>query len=340
MRRSFLRLFLRFFLRLFLLLAGLSNGHVLNAQILKGMVLDEQSGQAIDFASVFFNGTFVGTTTGQDGSFELDISQYKNRPLSISAVGYYSHTVAEIDATEPLYVSLRPRIFELGEVTVTSKSLVRKRKACLRTFRREFIGSSGNAQKCYILNEEDITFNYGSDRDTLKAYASKPLRIMNLSLGYDITYHLERFEYRRKTSTTLYTGDIIFNRDLADNEEDKVKFKRRRSYAYRGSCSHFFRCLWADELAGSGFYIREARTGNRLAYADLVIQDRRGLKYLVARDDLDVDYYEHPSHMSFLNYKVYFEADGYYDPVAVIWSGTMAQQRIGDFLPYEYLPLE
>jgi hypothetical protein len=42
--------------------------------------------------------------------------------------------------------------------------------------------------------------------------------------------------------------------------------------------------------------------------------------------------------MSFLKNKVFFEEDGYYDPIAVIWSGTMARQRIADFLPYEYLP--
>lgn len=332
MRRSYLPIFLTLLL--------LSYGLVLRGQILKGVVLDEQNGKPIDFASVFFNGTFVGTTTGRDGSFELDISPYKNRPLSISAVGYHTLTIPELDPSESLQVSLKPRIFEIGEVTVTSKSLVRKRKACLRIFRREFLGSSSNAQKCHILNEEDLSFNYGSDRDTLKAYASKPLHIMNLSLGYDITYHLERFEYRRKTQTTLYTGDIIFNRELGDNEKDLIKFRRKRSYAYTGSCSHFFRSLWVDELEGSGFFIRQAHDGDLLAYADLVIQDRKGLKYLVAKQELDVDFFENRSHMSFLNSRVYFEADGYYDPIAVIWSGAMAKQRVGDFLPYEYLPGE
>ena len=312
----------------------------LYGQVLKGMVLDEQSGKAIDFASVFFNGTFLGTTTGQDGSFELDVSRYRNRPLSVSAVGYYPRSISGYDPTESLEIKLRPRVFEIEEVTIAAKSLVRKRKACLRIFRREFIGLSSNAHKCYILNEDDIRFNYGSDKDTLKAYASKPLQIMNLSLGYDITYHLDRFEYRRKTQTTLYTGDIIFNRDLGDNEKDQVKFKRRRAYAYSGSCSHFFRSLWADELDGSGFFIRRARNDETLEYEDLVFQDLQGMKYLICHEDLDVDFYENPSHMSFIKNKVYFEQDGYYDPVAVIWSGTMAKQRIADFLPYEYLPGE
>jgi hypothetical protein len=318
-----------------LLVIGFSSLH---GQTLRGVVLDAQSGAPIDFASVFFSGTFVGTTTDQDGEFELDISKYRNRPLSVSAVGYHTLTVSVLKPAELLQVSLNSRVFELEEVTISTKSLVRKRKACLRIFRREFIGSSSNAQKCYILNEEDITFNYGSDKDTLKAYAANPLQILNLSLGYEITYHLDRFEYARKTQTTLYTGDIVFKRDMGDSKKELAKFKRRRAYAYTGSCSHFFRRLWADELEESGFNIRRVRDGSYLGYSDLVIQDTRGMKYLICYEDLDIGYYDHPSHASFIKNKVYFEADGYYDPIAVIWSGAMGKQRIADFLPYEYLP--
>lgn len=323
------------YLLVFLLISFASN---LQGQFIQGVVLNEQTGEPVNFASVFFSGTFAGTTTDADGVFELDIDKYKNRPLTVSAVGYYSRTMPELDPSETLNVLLKPRVFEIEEVTVSSKSLVRKRKACLRIFRREFIGSTGNARKCYILNEEAIKFNYGSDRDTLKAYASKPLRIINLSLGYDITYHLDRFEHAKKTHTTLYTGDIIFNHELTDNEKDFTKFRRRRAYAYSGSSSHFFRCLWADKLDGSGFFIRRQRNGELLAYEDLVIQDLQGRKFLVCYEDLDIDYYENRSHASFIKNRVFFEEDGYYDPIAVIWSGIIAKQRIADFLPYEYLP--
>jgi len=328
-------------MRIFLLLLlGLGCILDLQAQILEGVVLDGQSGDPIDFASVFFSGTFVGTTTDSDGRFELDISEYRNRPLSVSAMGYYAYTIAELNPAELLQVSLKPRIFEIEEVSVSTASLVRKRKACLRLFRREFIGSSGNAQKCHILNEEDITFNYGSDKDTLKAYASKPLQIMNFSLGYEITYHLYRFEYARKSQTTLYTGDIVFTGELGGNEKELVKFKQRRAYTYTGSCSHFFKSLWADELEGSGFYIRRAKNGEYLGYSDLVLEDLQGRKYLVCFEDLDIDCFEYSSQASFIKNRVYFEKDGYYDPIAVIWRGTMAKQRVADFLPYEYQPGE
>jgi hypothetical protein len=34
---------------------------------------------------------------------------------------------------------------------------------------------------------------------------------------------------------------------------------------------------------------------------------------------------------------VYFEKDGFYDPIGVEFSGEMSKQRIGDLLPFEYL---
>ena len=139
--------------RLFVSFLLLAHACALFGQHLKGVVLDEETGQAIDFASVFFSGTFVGTTTNAQGSFELDVEKYRNRPLSISAVGYHTQSIPEIDPREFLQVSLKPKVFELGEVTVSTKSLVRKRNACLRTFRREFIGTSNNAHKCYILKQ-------------------------------------------------------------------------------------------------------------------------------------------------------------------------------------------
>ena len=291
-------------------------------QQLRGVVLDGETGQPVDFASVFFSGTFVGTTTNGEGSFELDVSKYGNRPLSISAVGYHMQTIPEIDPMEFLQVSLKPKVFELDEVTVSTKSLVRKRNACLRTFRREFIGTSSNAHRCYILNEEDITFNYESDQDTLIAYASRPLRIMNLALGYEITCHLDRFEYKRKTQTTLYTGDIIFDRDLGLNETDSLKFKRRRALAFYGSCTHFFRVLWADELEDSGFSIRIKKNGKALTYSNLVFEDMKGMKYMISFEDLEVDHYQNQSYMSFIENRVYMEEDGYYDHLLSSGAGS------------------
>ena len=77
--------------------------------------------------------------------------------------------------------------------------------------------------KCKILNEEDITFNYDSDDDTVKAYALAPILIENKSLGYKITYYLDRFQYYKRTAATFFSGNMIFTEDLTDNEETSPK---------------------------------------------------------------------------------------------------------------------
>ena len=236
-----------------------------------------------------------------------------------------------------MQVELIPKVFELEEVVVSTKSLVRKRRACMRIVKNEFIGLTSNARKCYILNEEDITFNYGSDQDTLKAYASKPIHIRNLSLGYDISYHLGRFEYDRRTQTTLYTGSIIFNRDLAEDEESLQRYERRRAYAFTGSSKHFFRALWANSLESEGFVLTNYRTEQNLQYEDIVSENFQGRKFLVYNQDIKIDYYSNLSYISFREFQVYFEADGYFEPLPIIWTGKMSEQRIADFLPFEYL---
>ena len=326
----------RFLLSLLILNLALN----LCGQMIKGVVIDQSTGSPIDYASVFFDGTFVGTTTDEHGRFDLDVTKYRSRPLSISAVGYHSSMITDFTPGQDLNVSLKPRVFEIEEVTVSTKSLVRKRRACMRTFKNEFIGLTPNARNCHILNEEDITFNYGSERDTLKAYASRPIRIQNLSLGYEISYHLDRFEYIRKTRTVLYTGNIIFDRDLAVDEENLMKYERRRSYAYSGSSKHFFRSLWTNELEGSGFMLTNYRTGEAIAYEEIVAQDFQGWKSLVYNQDLQIAYYNKLSYISFLAFQVRFEQDGYFEPTSIIWTGEMSKQRIADFLPYEYLPGE
>ncbi len=323
--------------RALLVILFLQFGTLIYAQKITGLVLNLDTREPVDFASVFFNGTFVGTTTNESGYFELDVSKYRTRPLTISAVGYHSEIITDLIPGKTHEVRLKARVFEIEEVEVKSKSLVRKRRACMRIFKKEFIGLTSNARKCYILNEQDISFNYDSDKDTLRAFASKPILIQNLSLGYDIIYHLERFEYERTTKTVLYTGNIIFNRDLVEDEENLEKYERRRAYAFTGSSKHFFRALWTNSLKASGFYVSTYRTGEALNYELIVFQDFNGSKSLQYNEDLQIRYYDHISYISFREYKVIFEQDGYFDPTPIVWTGKMSNQRIADFLPYEYL---
>jgi hypothetical protein len=64
-------------------------------QVIKGTILEEKIKKAICFATVYFNGTFVGTSSDENGHFELNISKNRLMPLTISAIGYYSVTLSD-----------------------------------------------------------------------------------------------------------------------------------------------------------------------------------------------------------------------------------------------------
>ena len=61
------------------------------------------------------------------------------------------------------------------------------------------------------------------------------------------------------------------------------------------------------------------------------------LKLLMYSDNLQVFYMAQSSNMIFLKSKVLFEQNEFFEPSAIRWEGDMAEQRIADILPYEYL---
>ena len=280
-------------------------------QVITGTVIDKKTNEKVCFANIYFNGTFVGTSSDENGNFRLDVSKNASMPLTISSIGYYSATLTDFLTDEPLKIYLEPKAFEMGEVVVSDKSLVRKRKANLRLFRSNFLGTTNNAMNCEILNEKDITFNYGSDRDTLRAF--------------------------------VYKGNIIFSEDLTTENANRELYKTRRKETYLGSRMHFFRSLWTNKLESDRFEIKDFYDKN-IDYKNLVYQTTDNFKdssitkkFFGYPVDLNIEYGKNSSTIVFLKPIIYFDEAGYCDP-SIRWEGEMAEKRIGDTLPYEYEP--
>ncbi len=314
------------------------------AQVIKGSVVDSETGDPVSFASVYFSGTAVGTVAGEDGKFELDISRHPALPLTISAVGYSSSTQEKFSPDKPLEIFLFPKVYEIPTIDISAASLEKERRNNLRIFRDHFLGRGIYSRSCEILNEEYITFNYGSDTVKLKAIALKPLQVKNKALGYIITFYLESFEYCRETGIALYTGKFIFTDDRSRMSRN-IK-ERRRNNAYLGSAMHFFRSLWANELKTEGFRVQDSQ-GNNLSYEDIVITED-GQKYLESSGDLFISYTGiNPrtgnfrldrSPVRLLKNRVFFDESGYFDPVAIMLTGEMGKQRVADMLPIGFVP--
>lgn len=304
-----------------------------HSQNIKGKVIDKLSNNEIAYATIYFNGTSFGTSSDQYGNFEINVTKFKSKPLTISAIGYYSKTVESFYEGELLIVKLKPKVYDINEAIISTTSLVRERKKNLRLFREEFLGTTDNSWDCEIINEEDITFNYFEDEDTLRAYSLKPLIIKNKALGYNIIYYLDVFEYYRDSKFVFFTGNFIFEEDTSANKE---LIERNRNYVYLGSRMHFFRSLWTNELKANHYRIIDANN-KKLHYEDLVVEDEHHNKYLKYKGSLRVYYFEIESKL-IISDLVPFEQNGHFAPSDVRWTGAMAGKRIADWLPLEYSP--
>ncbi len=307
-------------------------------QVVRGRVLDHETKKPVDYASVYINGTFLGTSTNANGEFELDVTSQANRALQISAVGYRSKALSSLIAGKYYEVNLEKAVYEIVEVSIESKSLTKERERCMKTFKDEFLGRSRNGKECRIMNEEVVTFNYHTNRDTLKAVAREPLVILNNALGYQVTYYLDKFEYDKAHKTTSFSGNIVFNMDLAAEGQSRKEYAGRRKKTYNGSCSHFFSALWLNKLSKEGFRLQEVEGIVPLDYTDFVHIDVQGNKYFTYPRNLEIAYDYHLTTVSFRAPLVYFARDGFFEPEAIVWYGYMSMARIADWLPYEYSP--
>lgn len=302
-------------------------------QIIKGTILDLNTKTPIIGASVYLNRTFVGTSSDLSGEFELNISKYPSMQLIISSIGYYSKTITDFSNKQEYVVYLTPKVYKIKEVFLDIKKSKRRRKRNLKRFKNEFLGTTFNAADCKILNEKDISFITSLNNDTIKAFASKPILIHNKSLGYKVTYYLDKFEYYKKSQSVFFYGSIIFNEDLSI--KNKIYEVRRRK-TYTGSRMHFFRSLSLNKLSSSGFIVKSYKNNN-IQRKKIMFKDKRDKMFLsYNKETLKIEYWPDVSYITFNKTNVYFDENGYFDPSGILWKGEMAEQRIADWLPYEY----
>ena len=91
-----------------------------------GTVTDAQTGEALVGTQVFVKGTFVGTTTDDNGAFSLDVDP--GTTLMVAYIGYKSQEVAVSEGVGLLSVQLEPDVLKQDEVVVTGLASSVKRR--------------------------------------------------------------------------------------------------------------------------------------------------------------------------------------------------------------------
>jgi len=93
------------------------------AQTLTGQVIDASTKEPLFGANVYLKSDWqVGTSTQQDGVFELKLDQQSDT-LIITFIGYYEKEIA-FNTTEKLLVELQPKATSINEIVIESERLI------------------------------------------------------------------------------------------------------------------------------------------------------------------------------------------------------------------------
>ncbi|MHA6249364.1 SusC/RagA family TonB-linked outer membrane protein [Pontibacter sp. CAU 1760] len=115
-----------FLLNMLLLLLCLAPLVVQAQTTVTGTVTDAGSGDALPGVSVVVPGTTVGTTTGGDGKYSIQLPTRSGK-LTFSYLGYASETFDVTPAVNVLNVEMQQRLTSLSEVVVTGLATTVKR---------------------------------------------------------------------------------------------------------------------------------------------------------------------------------------------------------------------
>lgn len=328
--------------------------------ILTGTVRDLLN-TPVPYASVYLSKTTFGVQTNENGEYSLKGPTNGTYELVASCVGYNSISkMVTLDGTNKrLDFQISARVQVVKEVTIKEKDKNRSQNYYL--FKLCFIGKSRNSPFCTIQNPKDIIVYKESEGNNLIAYSVKPLIITNSSFGYKIIYDLKDFRYNLVTADFRYFGNYYFQ-DITNKKRKNSRANRNRLLAFYGSRLHFMRALFADSLRQENFDIcnveldscRNGIITNSLKEADLRLSINKDSMILYHFNPVLIRYTtNHPELIVLPNYfrsvtliselifedslKVYKNGD-YTDGYNLNWFGNMANDRIAEMLPYDFVP--
>ncbi len=253
--------------RIFFLLLICSSLDAAAQYTVRGRVIDSSTQEPLARASVFCQGTTLGTSTDKDGRFELPLRS-GGYDLTISYTGYQAQVV-RVSASIDTNIQLIKKDNSLGEVVLRSSNEVANGwEKYGNFFTDHFIGESKTAKACMLQNPDVLRFLFYKKSNRLKVLADEPLIVVNPVLGYEIRYQLDSFVYQYNTQYYLYRGYSFFT-ELAGEDSIRSVWSRNRQTAYQGSRLQFMHNYYDSTLAENGWLIdlldeQNEKTFNRI----------------------------------------------------------------------------
>ncbi|MGE0078534.1 MAG: carboxypeptidase-like regulatory domain-containing protein [Bacteroidales bacterium] len=331
------------------------NYSYLFSQTITGVVLNDKK-EPIIGASVYFDGTALGTITNANGEFTLSLKSRINTSLVISCLGYETYTSQSFFNTPYLKVELTAKPYQIKEVVVKKDRFTRKQK--MKIFKEYFLGATKAGRSCLIQNEDDISLYYNEKNNTLFASSEKPLIIINNHLGYTITANLIEFNviFNKTSIRSEYVRSSLFlvTTYFADNHQNSLKYKKRRNKSYLGSSLHFFRNLSNNTWNKNDFLLFNG-SFPAIPSQFFSVSDTIDLKKVSVEKNVTVSTNIYKAKVPFVSTfnilyknrrqsKVIFRTNVFFvdkygintSPELIQFGGDMGKQRLGDLLPFEY----
>jgi hypothetical protein len=332
---------------------------------ISGKVVDADTKEPLQSASVFAQNTTRGTTTNTEGLFSLTLEK-GGYEIIFSFTGYQSKTITVQGNSEQLNIELKKADNSMTEVIIKSSNEVEDGwQKYGDFFLKHFIGATPFADSCSLLNPQALKFLYFKRSDRLKILATEPLQISNRSLGYNLRYELDSFVYYFKTDMNSYRGQCLYT-EMDGTPNEKQMWKKNREEAYYGSRLHFLRSYYDSTLKEEGFTVdllsktranKFDRLSNPYDTAYYLFEDSTGNVELWFPIKASISYYKKSPAKEYLQqYKLPMDAkiqisyvdlsegiiikpNGYFfDQKSWVNQGYWSWKNLADQLPYDYEP--
>lgn len=334
--------------------------------IISGSVVDAETKEPLQGASVFAQNTTKGTVTDKEGKFRLPLNK-GGYELIVSFTGYSNKNInLEVVEDRQFTLELQKADNSMSEIVIKSSSEVPDGwEKYGKFFLDHFIGTTPFADSCTLLNKEALKFFYYKRTDRLKILATEPLQVQNNALGYTLRYQLDSFVYYFKTDIGSYGGVCLYM-PQEGTEAQQSLWKTNRQQAYYGSKLHFLRSYYDSTLKQEGFVIDIPATGKTPKYnelrnpydttyyfyddstgnAELWLPSKTGITF--TKQSPDKRYLKQsglalniPTQISYVDLKdaILIMPNGYFtEQKSWVNQGYWSWKNVADGLPYDYEP--
>ena len=235
------------------------NLNTTTAQVFKGTVVDDETGEPVPFSTIFLTNTTLGVSADGEGRFSMNIppGYYE---VVIRMLGYelMTFTIRTEEMESSYEIRLIPDIKQLGEIKIEGdRDALWYRN--LEIFKDYFLGTSDNAKNCIILNPEVMVFDSESEESVLTARAVDVIKIKNPKLGYEIDYILLQFKLDSNSNEVFFKGYPSYKNMPKYESRLPRRIVKNREKAYNGSIHHFLRSVYFDTAEEEGYLIRQVK---------------------------------------------------------------------------------